>query len=160
MWYYNSTLNIKKYNQYSSSYFAMLTINSILNSLTRLTREWRIRMPHLNLPRVVFRHPSQISARPADIGSVFCGKCIRESIRKCNHECPTCRFPIATHRSCRQDPPFDRMVGSYHMHKRKPALEKVRLVPLRLMEAHRYFTNLASTISNWTLNSLNLWTNR
>ena len=42
----------------------------------------------------------------------FCGKCIKESLNKCNHECPTCRVPIPTYRTCRRDPQFDRIVST------------------------------------------------
>ena len=41
----------------------------------------------------------------------FCGKCIKESLHKCNHECPTCRVPIPTYRTCRGDPQFDHFVS-------------------------------------------------
>jgi hypothetical protein len=42
----------------------------------------------------------------------FCGKCIKESLHKCNHECPTCRVPIPTYRTCRRDPQFDHIVSN------------------------------------------------
>jgi hypothetical protein len=42
----------------------------------------------------------------------FCGKCIKESLRKCNHECPTCRAHIPTYRTCRRDPQFDHIVST------------------------------------------------
>ena len=42
----------------------------------------------------------------------FCGKCIKESLRKCNHECPTCRVHIPTYRTCRRDPHYDHIVSS------------------------------------------------
>ena len=42
----------------------------------------------------------------------FCGKCIKESLHKCNHECPTCRVPIPTYRTCRRDPQFDHIVST------------------------------------------------
>jgi hypothetical protein len=42
----------------------------------------------------------------------FCGKCIKESLQKCNHECPTCRVHIPTYRTCRRDPQFDHIVSS------------------------------------------------
>ena len=42
----------------------------------------------------------------------FCGKCIKESLHKCNHECPTCRAPIPTYRTCRRDPQFDHIVST------------------------------------------------
>ena len=42
----------------------------------------------------------------------FCGKCIKESLHKCNHECPTCRVHIPTYRTCRRDPQFDHIVSS------------------------------------------------
>ena len=42
----------------------------------------------------------------------FCGKCIKESLNKCNHKCPTCRVHISTYRTCRRDPQFDHIVSS------------------------------------------------
>ena len=42
----------------------------------------------------------------------FCKKCIKESLRKCNHECPTCRAHIPTYRTCRRDPQFDHIVST------------------------------------------------
>lgn len=42
----------------------------------------------------------------------FCGKCIKESLHKCNHECPTCRVHIPTYRTCRRDPQFDHIVST------------------------------------------------
>ena len=44
----------------------------------------------------------------------FCGKCIKESLHKCNHECPTCRVHISTYRTCRRDPKFDHSIVSKH----------------------------------------------
>jgi hypothetical protein len=41
----------------------------------------------------------------------FCGQCIKESLHKCNHECPTCRVPIPTYRTCRRDPHYDHIVS-------------------------------------------------
>ena len=46
-----------------------------------------------------------------DCGHRFCKGCIKESIRKCNNECPSCREPISTVRTCRNDPQFDRLVS-------------------------------------------------
>jgi hypothetical protein len=43
----------------------------------------------------------------------FCGKCIKESLHKCNHECPTCRVPIPTYRTCRRDAQFDHIVSTF-----------------------------------------------
>ncbi len=40
----------------------------------------------------------------------FCGNCIKSSIRKCKHECPTCRIHIPTKRSVRVDREFDALV--------------------------------------------------
>ena len=42
----------------------------------------------------------------------FCGKCIKESLHKCNHECPTCRVHIPTYRTCCRDPQFDHIVST------------------------------------------------
>jgi hypothetical protein len=44
----------------------------------------------------------------------FCGKCIKESLHKCNHECPTCRVHISTYRTCRRDPKFYHSIVSKH----------------------------------------------
>ena len=89
--------------QPSSLHFRMLTLNSILKSLNRFVNE------EFECP-ICLELCSDTHLSP-DCGHRFCGKCIRESIRKCNHECPTCRVPMATHRSCRRDPQFDRMVS-------------------------------------------------
>jgi hypothetical protein len=48
----------------------------------------------------------------------FCGKCIKESLNKCNHECPTCGVPIPTYRTCRRDPQFDHIVSTVMRRKR------------------------------------------
>lgn len=40
----------------------------------------------------------------------FCGNCIKTSLRKCNHECPSCRVHISTKRSLRADREFDEIV--------------------------------------------------
>ena len=41
----------------------------------------------------------------------FCGDCIKESLRKCNNECPTCRVHIPTKRTLRKDKQFDNIVS-------------------------------------------------
>ena len=41
----------------------------------------------------------------------FCGNCINESLRKCNHECPSCRVYIPTKRTMREDKKFDHIVS-------------------------------------------------
>jgi len=41
----------------------------------------------------------------------FCGHCIKESLRKCNHECPSCRVHIPTKRTLREDTQFDDIVS-------------------------------------------------
>lgn len=41
----------------------------------------------------------------------FCGKCIQESLRKCNNECPTCRVHVSTKRSLRTDEVFESLVS-------------------------------------------------
>lgn len=48
-----------------------------------------------------------------DCGHRFCDKCIKESLQRCNNECPTCRVHIATYRTCRSDPQFDRIVSIF-----------------------------------------------
>ena len=52
-------------------------------------------------------HCEETSVNP-DCGHRFCTGCIKESIRKCNRECPSCRAPIST---CHKDPQFDRLVS-------------------------------------------------
>ncbi len=42
----------------------------------------------------------------------FCGGCIKQSLSKCNNECPSCRVHIPTRRSLRPDPVFDTLVRS------------------------------------------------
>ena len=43
----------------------------------------------------------------------FCGACIKESLRKCNDECPKCREPIpAPDRQLTKDQNFDSLVSS------------------------------------------------
>ncbi len=42
----------------------------------------------------------------------FCGGCVKESIRKCKKECPTCRAPISTKRFLRKDEVHDTFVSS------------------------------------------------
>ncbi len=46
-----------------------------------------------------------------DCGHRFCGKCIKESLNRCRHECPQCRVHIPTYRACRKDSQFDRIVS-------------------------------------------------
>ena len=41
----------------------------------------------------------------------FCGDCIIESLRRCNHECPSCRIHIPTKRTLRKDTQFDNIVS-------------------------------------------------
>jgi len=41
----------------------------------------------------------------------FCGDCIKESLRKCNTECPSCRIRIPTKRTLRKDKQFDNIVS-------------------------------------------------
>mmetsp|Transcript_23270 Transcript_23270/g.35387 ORF Transcript_23270/g.35387 Transcript_23270/m.35387 type:complete len:975 (+) Transcript_23270:109-3033(+) len=40
----------------------------------------------------------------------FCGPCIKESLRKCNTECPSCRVHVPTRRSLRPDNVFDSLI--------------------------------------------------
>ena len=47
-----------------------------------------------------------------DCGHRFCGDCIKKSLRTCKNECPSCRAPIKTKRSLRQDDLFDHLVSS------------------------------------------------
>jgi len=41
----------------------------------------------------------------------FCGDCIKESLRRCNNECPSCRVHIPTKRTMRKDTQFDKIVS-------------------------------------------------
>lgn len=41
----------------------------------------------------------------------FCGDCIKQSLSKCNNQCPSCRIHIPTRRSLRADPIFDAVVS-------------------------------------------------
>ena len=41
----------------------------------------------------------------------FCGDCINESLRRFNHECPSCRVRILTMRTLRKDTQFDNIVS-------------------------------------------------
>ena len=41
----------------------------------------------------------------------FCGACVKESIRKCGAECPTCRARITTKRGLRKDNYMQDMVS-------------------------------------------------
>lgn len=43
----------------------------------------------------------------------FCGPCIKECLRKCNTECPSCRVHVPTRRSLRPDKVFDSLVSIY-----------------------------------------------
>jgi len=42
----------------------------------------------------------------------FCGDCIKESLRKCNNECPSCRVHIPTKRTLRKDKRYDTIVSA------------------------------------------------
>lgn len=44
-------------------------------------------------------------------GHRFCGDCIKKSLRTCNNECPSCRIPVKTKRSLREDDLFDHLVS-------------------------------------------------
>jgi hypothetical protein len=65
-----------------------------------------------------------------DCNHRFCGKCIKESLRKCNKECPSCRVPIPTHRTCRGDPQFDRLVSNRVVLLRQQAIRASLLILL------------------------------
>jgi len=43
----------------------------------------------------------------------FCGDCIKESLRRCNNECPSCRVYIPTKRTMRKNTQFDKIVSVY-----------------------------------------------
>lgn len=45
----------------------------------------------------------------------FCGKCIQESLRKCNNECPSCRVHVSTRRSLRTDEVFESLVSYFDL---------------------------------------------
>ena len=42
----------------------------------------------------------------------FCGNCFKESLRKCNNECPQCRVGIPTRRHLRPDGAFDELIDA------------------------------------------------
>ncbi len=81
----------------------ILTPSSILKSLKKLLQEEFECSICLGLCEETLMSP--------DCGHRFCKKCIKESLTKCNHECPTCRVHIPTYRSCHPDAQFDRIVS-------------------------------------------------
>ena len=48
----------------------------------------------------------------------FCGDCIKESLRKCNNQCPSCRVHIPTKRTLRKDKQFDNIVSDIFLYVR------------------------------------------
>jgi hypothetical protein len=76
----------------------MFTLSSVLASLKKLRQE--------GFECLVCLEPCTDTLINPECNHRFCGKCIKDSLRKCNHECPTCRVHIPTYRTCRRDPQF------------------------------------------------------
>jgi len=64
----------------------MFTLSSVLASLKKLRQE--------GFECLVCLEPCTDTLINPECNHRFCGKCIKESLRKCNHECPTCRVHI------------------------------------------------------------------
>ena len=82
----------------------LFTLSSVLASLKKF-REEAFECP-------ICLEPCTDTLVNPECNHRFCGKCIKESLHKCNHECPTCRVPIPTYRTCRRDPQFDHIVST------------------------------------------------
>jgi hypothetical protein len=81
----------------------MFTLSSVLESLKKFREE-------VSECPICLESCTDTLVNP-ECNHRFCGKCIKESLRKCNHECPTCRAHIPTYRTCRGDPQFDHIVN-------------------------------------------------
>ena len=86
------------------SIIMMFTLSSVLASLKKFREE--------AFQCAVCLEPCTDTLVSPECNHRFCGECIKESLRKCNHECPTCRVPIPTYRTCRRDPQFDHIVST------------------------------------------------
>ena len=84
-----------------------------------------------------------------DCGHRFCDRCIKESIRKCNKECPTCRTPISTARKCRSDPQFDRLVSFNNNWGVQVSLPMIHDAPFWTLQTQMLF--IMSCMSHWIL---------
>jgi len=85
------------------SMIMLLTLSSVLASLKKFREE--------AFECAVCLEPCTDTLVNPECNHHFCGKCIKESLHKCNHECPTCRARIPTYRTCRRDPQFDHIVS-------------------------------------------------
>jgi hypothetical protein len=105
-----STINITTHTNTSISFNStqsivmFFTLSSVLASLKKF-REEESECP-------ICLEPCTDTLVSPECSHRFCGKCIKESLHKCNHECPTCRVHIPTYRTCRRDPQFDRIVST------------------------------------------------
>ena len=88
----------------TQSIVMMFTLSSVLASLKKF-REEESECP-------ICLEPCTDTLVSPECSHRFCGKCIKESLHKCNHECPTCRVHIPTYRTCRGDPQFDHIVST------------------------------------------------
>ena len=86
-----------------NSFLTMATLSSTLQSLQSLVSE------EFECP-ICLQYCTDTHLNP-DCNHRFCGICIKKCIRKCNHECPTCRERIPTYRQLRRDGQFDRIVS-------------------------------------------------
>ena len=83
----------------------LFTLSSVLASLKKF-REEAFECP-------VCLEPCTDTLVNPECNHRFCKNCIiKESLHKCNHECPTCRAHIPTCRTCRRDPQFDHIVST------------------------------------------------
>ena len=82
----------------------MLTLTSVLQSLKNFVDQEFICI-------ICLCHFTNTQINP-ECNHRFCKDCIKQSLHKCNNECPTCRVHIPTYRSCRDDPYVDRLVSS------------------------------------------------
>ena len=73
----------------------------------------------------------------------FCGKCIKESLHKCNHECPTCRVHIPTYRTCRRDPQFDHIVST------ETFVSIILMIPLAFNTLLMEFVIIMFSLTDW-----------
>jgi hypothetical protein len=81
----------------------LITLSSVLASLKKF-RDEAFQCP-------VCLEPCTDTLVNPECNHRFCGECIKESLRKCKHECPTCRAHTPIYRTCRGDPQFDHIVS-------------------------------------------------
>jgi len=81
------------YYQYQHLQFCsmimLLTFSSFLASLKKFREE--------EFECTICLEPCTDTLVNPECNHRFCGKCIKESLQKCNHECPTCRVHIPTY---------------------------------------------------------------